>query len=207
MSKRDRTPDADTDDNEIMATIEPLEGEADAPKGVMSAWLRARQPAPVPGVTESPSNHPGPRTPGQLASGHPVTDSPPGGDPFDPGRVDVHLWQQVTAPARFAALATVSGADGALASSIGQHQGRVVLGMMDQRSAANPSLTSQLAAPPSGNPRRPVSHGAPSGHGEAPGVTPARDPGPAYRTTAMGGQRQPGHAMGPTTAERRAPGE
>ena len=30
----------------------------------------------------------------QWPAAHPVTDSPPGGDPADPGHVDQHLWQQ-----------------------------------------------------------------------------------------------------------------
>jgi hypothetical protein len=152
----------------------------------MRAWIAGHgQPGPRPGYADSPANDPIPRRSDQIASGHPVTAEPPGGDPHDPGRVDVHDWNQQIRPARFASLATVSGCDGALASSIAAHQGRAVLGFTDERAAASPSLTSQLAAPPSGDPRQPAGHPAPSGAGERFGVTPARDPGPAYRTTPL----------------------
>lgn len=171
---------------------------------IVSDWISGHgQPAPVPGVTDSPGNHPMPRRADQLASGHPVTDSPPGGDPHDPGRVDRHDWNQAIRPARFASLATVSGCEGALASSIAMHQGRATLGFVDERSAASPSLTSQLAAPPTGDPRQPAPRQAPSGHGETPGRTPMRPGGMAYRPGAMGLQRPAGYAMGPTTAAQR----
>src|ERR1700722_6224490 len=127
---------------------------------IMSEWISAHgQPQPVSGVTESPGNHPAPRRPDQLASGHPVS-----AEPYST-RADY----QVTAPRSLAVVQTSYGESAALASSIEQHQGRVVLGLMDQSGAANASLTSQLSAPPSGQPH--MSGGAdrtaPSGHGQS----------------------------------------
>lgn len=173
---------------------------------IMSDWLRTHQPQPVSGVTDSPGNHPAPRMPGQLASGHAVTDSPPGGDPHDPGRVDVHDWNQCISPTPFAVIQTQYGQQGALASSIEANQGRVALGLLELCEAANPTLTSQLAAPPSGNPH--LSGGmdrtAPSGHGERFAQSAPRNPGMAYQSSAIGGQRPAGFTMFPA---RRAPGE
>lgn len=172
---------------------------------IMREWLQTGQPAPVPGIaSEDPSNRPMPRKPGQAASGHPLSDTPPGGDPNDPGRVDRHLWQQVTRPAAFADLATVSGS-GPLASSIECHQGKATLQRLDQATAANPSLAPQLGSrAPSGNPVRPGAHQAPSGQGETFGTTPMRNPGSAYQSSAIGGQRPAGFTMYPA---RSAPGE
>lgn len=168
----------------------------------MRDWFSGHgQPAPVPGVTDSLSNSPAPRRTGQLASGHALTDSPPGGDPHDPGRVDVHDWNQTLSPRPLASLCTVNG-DGPIASSIHQHQhqGRATVQVLDQATAANPTLGPQLGSrAPSGNPNRPADHTTPSGMDQA-----ARTPGPAYLGDARYGQRPAGYTMYPS---RTAPGE
>jgi hypothetical protein len=175
---------------------------------IMQNWLRTGQPQPVPGVVDSLSNTPEPRRTGQVATGHPVTSEPPGGDRFDPGRVDVHDWNQQIAPTRFASLATVSGEQGALASSIACHQGRAVLGLTDESGAANATLTTQLGrnAPDPLTPQRQPSP-APTGLGQQFGTTPERPGGMAYLPGAMGGQRQPGWTFATSMAARTAPGE
>ena len=157
---------------------------------VMSEWLRTYQPAAVPGVTDSIGNTPEPRRTGQLASGHMLSDTPPGGDPNDPGRTDRHSWNQVTMPRPLAVVQTVYGESAPLGSSIQDHQGRAVLGLMDQAAAANPAPCSQLRSEPSASPHmHGPDHPAPSGTGERFGTTPMRPGGNACLPSAIGGQR------------------
>jgi hypothetical protein len=165
----------------------------------MREWIATGQPMPVGHPSghsdDSPGNSPVARKPGQIASGHPVTDAPPGGDPHDPGRVDRHLWQQPAElrPRPLAVVQSCYGEQNPLGSSIAEHQGRASLGMLDYREAANPTLTSQLAAPATGNPEMAAGSAreAPSGHGQAPGVTPRRTPGQAYMPYDRDGNAAP----------------
>ena len=114
-----------------------------------------------------------------LASGHYVTSSPPGGDPFDPGRADVHLWQQPPRlmPRGLASLTTTEG-QGPIASSIACHTGMATLQQLDCASAASPFLMAQLGdRAPSGNPALAAVTPA-----RAPAPTPARNPGMACQS-------------------------
>ncbi len=140
------------------------------------------QPQPVPGEQRNaPGNHPVPR--GDLAESHPTSEVPPGGDPHDPGRVDTHFFQQQIRPVGGAELATVHGS-GPIASSIGMHQGKAVIDVLDQARASWPAMNAQLGrnAPAgiTGAGARGDFGAAEIGYGQVRGETPQRPAGAAY---------------------------
>lgn len=141
-------------------------------------------------AADSPGNSPGPSGPlrhpatgaytsarSMLAAGHYSATTPPVGDPSDPGRVDVHHWNQPPSlmPRQLASLTTTEG-QGPIASSIAMHCGMASLQQLDMASAASPFLMAQLGdRAPSGNPA--LAAVAPA---RPPAPTPARNPGAAY---------------------------
>ena len=164
-----------------------------AAKSIMPEWGNTRETMPVPGTQrDAPGNTPSARVRSQLASGHHVSRTTPGGDRFDPSHYDVHDWNQVltvsplaTVQSDYGGTYAAGGGCGALASSIEMHQGKAVLGLQDMSQAANASFTSQLRAAPSHDPAqyaRPA-HQAPSGYGET-GSTPVRPGGLPYLPAA-----------------------
>jgi hypothetical protein len=92
---------------------------------------------------EMPGNNPPPRRMGELAHGHPVSSEPPGGDPFDPGRIDTHMWcQPPLQPRDFPVITPIYPHDGqALGSSISENAAihRVRVQQLDAQSAAGPA--------------------------------------------------------------------
>lgn len=109
-----------------------------------------------------------------------------------------------------AVMVTAEGC-GPLASSIALHEGRANLSVMDQASAAAPSLHPQLRAAPTGNPHMSSGVGdrqAPSGYGQS-GATPVRPEGPAALTSVRGLRSAPVVSVpnAPFVPARRAPGE
>lgn len=139
-----------------------------------------------------------------LAQGHYISpDRNGGGDPGDPGRIDMHHDQQPPGLAitPLAALATVQG-DGPIASSIACHQGMAQVARFDAASYASPFLSQQLSQPPSGDPSRsggPYSSCAPTGYGIPYGVTPTRPQASPYLPGAPGGSLRP-QLVPPVTA-------
>ena len=86
----------------------------------------------------------------EIAAGHPW------GPPSE-------TWPDVTTPDRTVQLASVSGSEGALASSIAMHQGSATVQQYDAASAWSPALAGQLGPRcPSGVPGQPPVHVAPT---------------------------------------------
>ena len=102
---------------------------------------------------EAPGSNPPPRRTGDLAHGHPTSSTPPGGDPFDPGRIDTHMWlQPPKEPRDFPIITPIIPHDGqALGSSIWENAAihRVQVGQFD---AASASQEMPLPGKPSGSP-------------------------------------------------------
>ena len=100
----------------------------------------------------------------EIAAGHHVAGTPPRLD-YQPGLGSMPTTE----------LATVTGAESALASSITANQGTALVHRFDAASAASPGLAGQLGRnTPSGIPGQPPMHVAPTGVGAQFRVSPPR---------------------------------
>lgn len=111
----------------------------------------------------APGRHPQTgRFRGELAVGHGI----------DGGQMS---YQPSLTPVPAARLASSTGGEGALASSIAMHQGMAQVHRFDAASAASPGLAAQLGHnAPSGIPGQPPIHVAPTGVGSQFRVSPSR---------------------------------
>lgn len=121
---------------------------------------------------EAPGSNPPPRRQGEIAQGHPVSNTTPDGDRFDPGHVDVHLWQQPPKePRNFPVITPIIPHDGqALGSSIWENAAihHVNVQYLD---AAGASQVKPLPGHPTGSPAEAATadqqfRTAPSGTGQ-----------------------------------------
>jgi hypothetical protein len=87
-------------------------------------------------------------------------------------------YQPPTTPVPVSRLATATGAEGALMSSIAEHQGTAEVGRLDAASAASPGLAGALGRNyPSGILGQPAPHVAPTGVGARFRLSPGRQGG------------------------------
>lgn len=150
-------------------------GFAVTPEGIRAEQSRqAEILKELPGhQREAPGSNPPPRRMGDLAQGHPVSDSTPSGDRFDPGHVDTHMWLQPPTQTReFPVIRplTPQGPFQTLGSSMTEQQDMHTVALT-QWDAAAAAQSGPRPGNPSGNPAVRVNpdhqmNSAPSGIGQ-----------------------------------------